>query len=89
MGGHAGGSGEHIILKCDSEKTMIAFRDAIANFHEGVVIPKCIAKNESRSNGAVRGTGRIVRTFATVFKIQIEYMPGIEIASTHSFFYSG
>ena len=31
--GHAGRSGGHIFFKCDSEKPMIAFRDALAKFH--------------------------------------------------------
>ena len=36
--GHAGGPGGHIILKSDNEKGMVAFRNAVAKFHGGVVV---------------------------------------------------
>ena len=80
--GHAGGTGGHIILKCDGEKAMTAFRDAVARFHGGVVVPESPAKGESQSNGSVEGSGRIVREFVRVFKIQLEEKAGADIAST-------
>ena len=80
--GHAGGTGGHIILKCDGAKSMLAIRDAVAKFHGGIVVPESPAKNESPSNGYVEGAGRIVREFTRVFKFQIEELAGIEIDST-------
>ena len=36
--GHAGGVGGYIILKSDIEKSMIAFRQEVAEFHGGVEV---------------------------------------------------
>ena len=69
--GHAGGTGGHIILKSDGEKAMVAFRGAVATFHGGTVVPEGPAKNESQSNGAVEGVGRVVRDSTRVLKVQI------------------
>ena len=80
--GHAGGTGGHIILKCDGARSMLAMRDAVAKFHGGIVVPESPAKNESPSNGYVEGAGRIVREFTRVFKFQIEGLARIEIEST-------
>ena len=56
--GHAGGTGGHIILKCDGEKAMTAFRDVVARFHGGVVVLESLATSESQSNGLVESSGR-------------------------------
>ena len=79
--GHAGGVGGNIILKSDGEKAMVAFRDAVAKYHGGTVSQEGPAKNESQSNGAVEGAGRIVRDFTRVYKAQIEEKTGVEIES--------
>ena len=42
--GHAGGSGGKIILKCDGENALKAFRNALAKYHGGIVIPEAPAK---------------------------------------------
>ena len=70
--GHTGGSDQRLILKCDGESSMKAFRDILARFHGGVVIPARPAKGESQSNGTVEGAGRVARDFARVLKEQIE-----------------
>ena len=75
--GHAGGTGGHIILKSDSEKAMASFRNALAKFHGGIVVPEAPAKGESQSNGAVEGAWRLVKEFIRVFKIQMEEQTGI------------
>ena len=80
--GHPGGSGGHIILKSDGEKAMVAFREAVAKFHGGVVVPESPPKGESQSNGAVEGAGRIVRDFIRVLKIQMEEKAGVTVEST-------
>ena len=70
--GHAGGSGGKLILKSDREKALVAFRNAVAKFHGGTVIPEEPAKNESKSNGAVEAAGKLAREFTRVLKQQIE-----------------
>ena len=84
--GHAGGVGGHIILKSDTEKSMLAFRQAVAEFHGGVVVQESPAKGESESNGAVEGAGRIIKDFTRIFKLQIEDKAGISIDSTDPIF---
>ena len=50
--GHAGGAGGTIVLKNDREAALVAFRNAVAKYHGGTVIPEEPAKNESQTNGA-------------------------------------
>ena len=38
--GHAGGPGGRIILKRDRENALLAFRNAVARFHGGIIIPE-------------------------------------------------
>ena len=59
--GHAGGTGGTIILKCDNERPLVAFRSALGKFHGGTVIPEQSAKGESQSNGRAEEAGKIVR----------------------------
>ena len=49
--GHAGGTGGKIIMKCDGEAALKAYRNAVAKYHGGVVIPEQPPKGESQSNG--------------------------------------
>ena len=70
--GHAGGNGGCIILKSDSESALKAFRDALAKYHGGKVIPEAPAKGESQSNGAAEAAGKLVREFIRVLKQQLE-----------------
>ncbi len=70
--GHAGGTGGKIILKCDRERALLAFRNALGRYHGGVIIPEEPAKNESQSNGAAETAGKLVREFVRVLKQQME-----------------
>ena len=36
--GHAGGQGGKIILKCDNERSLVAFRNALGKYHGGTVM---------------------------------------------------
>ena len=82
MWGHTGGSGQRLILKCDGESSMKAFRDTLGRFHGGVVIPESPAKGESQSNGRAEGAGRVVREFTRVLKEQIELKAETKIESS-------
>ena len=79
--GHAGGVGGRVILKTDGEGAMVAFRDAVARYHGGMVVTEEPAKGQSQSNGMVEGAGRIVREFTRVLKIQMEDKAGIKVGS--------
>ena len=70
--GHTGGAGGKIILKCDGEASLKAYRNAVAKYHGGVVIPEQPAKGESQSNGAAEAAGKLVREFLRVLKQQME-----------------
>ena len=59
--GHAGGSGGKIMMECDGESAHKAFRNAVARYHGGIVIPEAPAKGESQSNGTAEAAGKIVR----------------------------
>ena len=78
--GHAGGIGGKIILKSDRERSLVAFRNAVARYHGGVVIPEDPPKNESQSNGAVEEAGKKVREFTRVLKRQIEDRAGMKLS---------
>ena len=79
--GHTGGSGQRLILKCDGESGMKAFRDTLGRFHGGVVIPESPAKGESQSNGRAEGAGRVVREFTRVLKEQVEIKAKTKVES--------
>ena len=66
-------------MKCDGGMSIVALRDAIANFHGGEVIPEGPAKGESQPNGRVEEAGTTVRGFTRVFKAQIEEMAKIKL----------
>ena len=82
--GHAGGAGGKIILKCDNEKALVAFRNALGRFHGGTVIPDQPAKGESQSNGRAEEAGKIVREFARVLKEQMEEEASIKVAGNET-----
>ena len=45
--GHPGGAEHRLILKCDGEPALVAFRDALARYHGGVCVcprPRPVAK---------------------------------------------
>ena len=77
--GHQGGAGGKVILKCDGEKAMTTFRDAVGKFHGGEVIPEQSANNESQPTGIVEEAGGTVRGFARLFKDQIEDLAGLKL----------
>jgi hypothetical protein len=70
--GHPGGDGGSLILKCDTENSIVVVRDAVAKYHGGRVVPESPAKNESESNGKVEEAGKTVREFTRVLKDQLE-----------------
>jgi len=80
--GHPGGEGGKIILKSDGEASMVAFREALAKYHGGIVVPETSAKGESQSNGAAENAGRIVRDFTRVLKEQIEGLADVKLEPT-------
>ena len=51
--GHAGGSGGEIIFKSGGEPALLAVRNAIMKYHEGIVIPEGHAKSEKAENGLI------------------------------------
>ena len=55
--GHAGGSGGQLILKADGERSIVAFRNKVARYHGGVVVPEKAARGESQCNGAAEEGG--------------------------------
>ena len=78
--GHQGGDGGKIILKSDGERSIKAFRDAVAKFHGGEVMTEEAAKGESQSNGRVEEAGKTVRGFTRVMKEQLEDKTKMKIA---------
>ena len=77
--GHSGGSGGHVILKCDNENAVKALRDAVGRLLGGRVIPENPPKGESQANGMVEQTVSTVRGFVKVLKNQIEDMADSEL----------
>ena len=61
---HAGGPGGRIIPKSDRENVFLSFRNVVARFHGGIIIPEEPPKNDSQSNGAVEEACKIVQEFA-------------------------
>ena len=55
--GHAGGSGAEIMPKSDGEPALLAVRNAIMNYHGGIVIPERACerrKSRERAHGRSR-----------------------------------
>ena len=80
--GHQGGEGGKIIMKSDNEKSMVALRDAVGEFHGGEVIMEQPAKGESQSNGRVEEAGKTIRGLTRVVKEQIEDRAKIKLEQT-------
>ena len=80
--GHPGGDGGKVVLKSDGEASLVAFREAVAKYHGGVVIPETSAKGESQSNGAAGNAGRMVRDFTRVLKEQVEKLAQVKLETT-------
>ena len=53
--GYTGGPNGSLILTCDGERPIRAFRDILAKHHGGIVIPEGPAKGESQSMGNCEG----------------------------------
>ena len=53
--GYIGGPNEPLVLKCDGERPIRAFRDLHAKHHGGIVMPAGPAKGESQSMGHGEG----------------------------------
>ena len=70
--GHAGGEGGKIILKSDSESSIVAVREALAKRHGGRVVPERPPPGESESNGVIEEAGRTVRCLAVTLKDALE-----------------
>ena len=67
------------MLKCDGENALKAFRNALAKYHGGIIIPEAPANGESQSNGAAEAAGKLVREFVRVLKLQMEDKAGVKI----------
>ena len=80
--GHAGGEGGHILIKTDGERSILAVRDALAQYHGGKVVPETPPRGESQSNGAIEEAGKTVREYARVLKEHVEDKAQIQLAST-------
>ena len=70
--GHAGGSGGEIIIKADGEPALLAVRNAIMEYHGGIVLPEGPAKGEKAETGLIEEAGKTVREFVCTFISQIE-----------------
>ena len=70
--GRPGGPNSRLIMKSDSEKPMVALREALARRHGGMVTPEQPPKGESASNGRVEEAGRTIRDMVRVLKLQLE-----------------
>ena len=77
--GHPGGDGSSLILKCDTENSIIVVRDGLAKYHGGRIVPESPAKNESQSNGVVEEAGKTVREFTRVLKDQLESEANVKV----------
>ena len=69
-------------MKSDGEASIVAFREALAKFHGGMVVPEMSAKGESQSNGAAEAAGSAVRDFTRVLKEQLEKKANIKVESS-------
>ena len=79
--GHPGGEHGKMIIKSDGERSLVAFREALATYHGGIAVPEASAKGGSEPNGAVENAGGVVRGFTRVSKEQLEENAKIELAS--------
>ena len=70
--GRPGGSASRLIMKSDSERPMVALREALARTHGGLITPEQPPKGESASNGRVEEAGRTIRDMVRVLKLQLE-----------------
>ena len=82
--GHAGGTGCKIILKCDGEKAMIAFMNALGRYHGGTIVSDQSAKGEPQSNGKAEDAGKLVREYIRVLKEQLQDEATIKIQCNES-----
>jgi len=76
---HHGGDGSSLILKCDTENSIVVVRDGLAKYHGGRIVPDSPAKNESQSNGVVEEAGKTVREFTRVLKDQLESEANVKV----------
>ena len=60
--GDTGGSGGEIILKSDGEPALLAVRNAIMEYHGGIVIPEGPAKGEKAENGLIEEAGKLFKS---------------------------
>ena len=77
--GHCGGSAGHIILKSDSEPSIVLVCDALARYHGGKVVPERPPRGESASNGAIEEAGKSVREFTRVLREALLLHSGIKL----------
>ena len=72
-----------INLKSDGERSIKAFRDAVAKFHGGEVMTEEAARGESQPNRRAEETGTIVRGFTRVMKEHLEDKAKMKITPEH------
>ena len=58
--GHTRGSAGQIIMKCDSESSIKALRDAVGKLLRVRVVPETLPKGESQSHGRVGDSGKTI-----------------------------
>ena len=70
--GRPGGQGNSLIVKTDGERAVVAFREALAKEHGGLITPEQPPKGEHVANGRVEEAGKTIRDMVRVLKLQFE-----------------
>ena len=77
--GRPGGGSNALILKSDGEPAIVAVREAVAQFHGGLVTPEQPPKGEHQANGVAEEAGRTSRDHARVPKLHLQAKIGREV----------
>ena len=82
--GHMGGSGGNIVVKTDGESSIVALREALAEYHGGAVTPETPPTGESQAHGSAEDNGRRMRSLIQVYLNQLEEKANIKLQATDS-----
>ena len=66
--GYPGGDEEDLMFKSDGERSIVAVKESLAQYHGGKITPELSRKGERSSNGRVEGAGKTVRGLVKVLK---------------------